>query len=157
MWTVDAFPPLSNTMHATIPSNYPQVPLLAEYKEHHTDMSVHFIVEVLPGKMPELQVCVCARAHARTGVGAQGGTHPPQGPGVCMHVQQGPQDSQSTGLCLNTLAVDPEPVRFATLGGRPRVQAEAVDQVLNGQHDAVRPGRNDQALHVARAHHRRLL
>lgn len=31
-----------------------QQPLLAEYKEHHTDMTVHFILEVLAAKMAEL-------------------------------------------------------------------------------------------------------
>lgn len=30
-------------------------PLLAEYKEHHTDVTVRFILEVLPDKMPELR------------------------------------------------------------------------------------------------------
>jgi hypothetical protein len=29
-------------------------PLLADYKEHHTDVSVHFEVEVVPGKLSNL-------------------------------------------------------------------------------------------------------
>jgi hypothetical protein len=30
-------------------------PLLADYKEHHTDVSVHFDVDLVPGKLAALQ------------------------------------------------------------------------------------------------------
>lgn len=30
-------------------------PLLADYKEHHTDVSVHFAIDVVPGKLGQLQ------------------------------------------------------------------------------------------------------
>ncbi|KAJ9529194.1 hypothetical protein QJQ45_007900 [Haematococcus lacustris] len=36
------------------PEGKDEAPLLAEYKEHHTDVTVHFILEVLPEKMPEM-------------------------------------------------------------------------------------------------------
>lgn len=44
-------------MHTSCVTTAPhvQTPVLAEYKEHHTDVTVHFIVEVLPEKIGELQ------------------------------------------------------------------------------------------------------
>ena len=31
-----------------------ETPLIADYREHHSDSNVHFVVELLPGKMEEL-------------------------------------------------------------------------------------------------------